>query len=307
MPEWLNKIFGFLPAGLGDIANIVGSVMNYKQQERANETNLQMVRMQNQAAAQESEKAYQRSRASSQVADMMSAGMSKAGALNVINGGGSYTPAPVNAGQVQAPQMDLSNAFSGILQTAENAKQRNMQERIVEKQIKAQKDLQEAQLATQKEIAQLQADTTNRNADNRLAWEKEIYDRLPAYEQKRYDLGIELLEKQVDIEEWRLNDLKYRTLEYQSEPYKTTRDTLNLLQDVAADLDITISQKDLKEFKDTYMYYDSGIDEWRYKEIGNNPASQWTYKNMPIFWDFVSRVIPANKLSDLIARGLSKR
>lgn len=307
MPEWLKKIFEFLPAGLGDIANIVGSVMNYKQQERANETNLQMVRMQNQAAAQESEKAYQRSRASSQVADMMSAGMSKAGALNAINGGGSYTPAPVNAGQVQAPQMDLSNAFSGILQTAENAKQRNMQERIVEKQIKAQKDLQDAQLATQKEIAQLQANTTNRNADNRLAWEKEIYDRLPAYAQKRYDLGIELLEKQVDIEEWRLNDLKYRTLEYQSKPYKTTRDTLNLLQDVAADLDITVSQKDLKEFKDTYMYYDSGTEEWIYKEIGSNPASQWAYKNMPIFWDFVSRVIPANKLADLISRGLSKR
>ncbi len=213
-----------------------------------------------------------------------------------------------------ASDLDLSAVTNGLLQIGENARQRKAADKLQEKQIKAAADAQKAQFEENEKERQhdleMQArehTNTNRNADNRLAWEKEIYDRLPAYEQKRYDLGTELLEKQVDMEKWRVNDLKYRTLEYQSKPYKTTRDTLNLLQEVSAELDLVVSEKELKEFKDTYMYYDSGTDEWKYKEIGNNPASNWVYKNAPLFWDFISRVVPANKLADLIARGLSKK
>lgn len=52
--------------------------------------------MQTELQREESEKAYKRSSAPNQVAQMMSAGMSRAGAVNALNGGGSYTPAPIS-------------------------------------------------------------------------------------------------------------------------------------------------------------------------------------------------------------------
>ena len=54
--------------------------------------------MQVELQREESEKAYRRSSAPNQVAQMMSAGMSRAGAINALNGGGSYTPAPISLG-----------------------------------------------------------------------------------------------------------------------------------------------------------------------------------------------------------------
>lgn len=305
-----KKLFGWLDFG-GSIAGVAANVLSTILTNKKNE---QLARQQNAFQRQENELAYQRAKPQNQVSQMMQAGMSKAGALNAINGGATYQPAPISSATAQAPQIDLTSAFDGLLQIGENAKQRKMQEDMLQKNIDAAVAAQQKQFEENErqrkhdlEMQSREHTNTNRNVDNRLAWEKEIYDRLPAYEQKRYDLGTELLEKQVDMEKWRVNDLKYRTLEYQSKPYKTTRDTMNLLQEVSAELDLVVSDKELKEFKDTYMYYDSGTDEWKYKEIGNNPASNWVYKNAPLFWDFISRVVPANKLADLIARGLSKK
>lgn len=322
MPEWLKNIFGGFNLGsIGQLASsIFSSVANVKMQRETNATNMQIAREQNAAAAAESEKAYERSKATNQVRLMQDAGMSKAGALNAINGGGSYQPAPVNAGQAQAPQIDLTHAFDGIITAAENNKQRKAAEDLQTAQIKAAEEAQRkqiesderkhaAQLANAKEIAQLQADTTNRNADNRLDfdkskldWEKEIYDRLPIYEKERYDLGTELLRNQKDLELWKVNDLKYKVLEYQSLPYKTTRDGENLLRGLAAEFDYNLTEKDMKEFRDTYMYYDKESNQWKYKEHGNNAASRWVYENAPLYWDFVARVLPANKLGDIFGR-----
>ena len=52
--------------------------------------------MQTELQREESEKAYKRDSAPNQVAQMMSAGMSRSGAVNALNGGGSYTPAPIS-------------------------------------------------------------------------------------------------------------------------------------------------------------------------------------------------------------------
>ena len=107
-------------SALGSIAGTIGNIINTKQVNEANmkiaretnEANRQMVEMQNQAAAAEADKAYQRSKASNQVSLMQSAGMSRAGAINALNGGGSYSPAPVNVSQDTAPTIqttDMSN------------------------------------------------------------------------------------------------------------------------------------------------------------------------------------------------------
>ena len=52
--------------------------------------------MQTELQREESEKAYKRSSAPNQVGLMTAAGMSRAGAINALNGGGSYTPAPIS-------------------------------------------------------------------------------------------------------------------------------------------------------------------------------------------------------------------
>lgn len=197
MPELLKNIFGGFNLGsIGQLASsIFSSVANVKMQRETNATNMQIAREQNAAAAAESEKAYERSKATNQVRLMQDAGMSKAGALNAINGGGSYQPAPVNAGQAQAPQIDLTHAFDGMITAAENNKQRKAAEDLQTAQIKAAEEAQRkqiesderkhaAQLATQKEIAQLQADTTNRNADNRLEYDREYFNQVLVPESK---------------------------------------------------------------------------------------------------------------------------
>lgn len=178
-----KNLFGWLDFGTGIAgvaANILSTILtNKKNQEIAREQNALQVR--------ESEKAYERGKPINQVAQMQAAGMSKAGALNAINGGATYQPAPMTSAQAQAPQVDLTTAFDGLMQIGENAKQRKMQEDLQEQQIKAAEQAQKVQiesdekkhaaaLQTQKEIAQLQADTTNRNADNRLAFDKEQFE-----------------------------------------------------------------------------------------------------------------------------------
>lgn len=198
MPEWLKNILGGFNLGsIGNLASsIFSSVANVRMQRETNATNMQIAREQNAAAAAESEKAYERSKATNQVRLMQDAGMSKAGALNAINGGGSYQPAPVNAGQAQAPQIDLTHAFDGMITAAENNKQRKAAEDLQTAQIKAAEEAQRkqiesderkhaAQLTTQKEIAQLQADTTNRNADNRLNFDREQWQALESYRKEQ--------------------------------------------------------------------------------------------------------------------------
>lgn len=101
----------------GAIASIINTYqVNKKNEELTRETNQanrEMVEMQNKAAAKESEKAYLRSSAPNQVALMTASGMSRAGAINALNGGGSYTPAPVNTAQDTAPQAQTAD-LSGL-------------------------------------------------------------------------------------------------------------------------------------------------------------------------------------------------
>ena len=286
---------------------------NLKIARETNQANREMVDAQNKAAAAESEKAYNRSKAANQVGLMQSAGMSRAGAINAINGGGSYTPAPVNTSQDSSPQMqtaDLS-ALANIGQAFAQRAQQKHDEKMAKMQIEAQKEENAANRQNAKDIAQISADASKYGADknaetsaNMLAWEKQKYDKLPEYEKDRYRIGTELLSAQKDMEVWRVNDLKYRVLEYQSKEYKSTRDSQNLLEGIAADMDYALTAKDMQEFRDTYMYFDADSKEWKYKPATNSSVGNWLYENAPRFWDFAARVLPANKLGDVISRAL---
>lgn len=180
---FLGNVFGSAISASASRANTRQiNEINYKIAQETNKANREMVEMQNKAAKQEAELAYKRSSAPNQVGLMTAAGMSRAGAINALNGGGSYTPAPVNTSQDSAPQMQTSDlsALANIGQGLEAISQRKHEEKMQAKQLAASKEQHQAQLESNERIAQLQANTTNRNADNRLNFDKEVFkEQLP--------------------------------------------------------------------------------------------------------------------------------
>ena len=128
---------------LGSIGGIFSSFVNARNAKKNNALQMQLTQQANAMQVAESEKAYERSKAGNQVGLMMQAGMSRAGAINALNDGGSYTPAPINTSQVQAPHLDTS-VFQSILSNAQQAEN-------VDKQIQAQKEMQERELNFQRE------------------------------------------------------------------------------------------------------------------------------------------------------------
>lgn len=85
-----------------------------------NEANLEQVRLTNAANAEQANLAYQRSLPVNQVRDLMDAGMSKAGALTKLAGGGVYTPPALQAGTSQvATEQTPHFDYSGIAKAAE--------------------------------------------------------------------------------------------------------------------------------------------------------------------------------------------
>ncbi|AXQ65776.1 MAG: hypothetical protein [Microviridae sp.] len=173
------KGFGFGEA-LDSVGNLVGAIGNMvsskknretnekltretnennrKMQESANATNMQIADNANALQREESEKAYERSKAGNQVNLMTQAGMSRAGAINALNGGGSYTPAPVNTAQVEASKDEAPQGnptdFSGLIGAFSSLASNQAQYRLTMAQLKQQneqfkmeQDLKERQFA----------------------------------------------------------------------------------------------------------------------------------------------------------------
>lgn len=117
---------------------------NRKMQESANATNMQIADNANALQREESEKAYERSKAGSQVNLMTQAGMSRAGAINALNGGGSYTPAPVNTAQVEASKDEAPQGnptdFSGLIGAFSSLASNQAQYRLTMAQLKQQNE-----------------------------------------------------------------------------------------------------------------------------------------------------------------------
>lgn len=117
---------------------------NRKMQESANATNMQIADNANALQREESEKAYERSKAGNQVNLMTQAGMSRAGAINALNGGGSYTPAPVNTAQVEASRHEAPQGnptdFSGLIGAFSSLASNQAQYRLTMAQLKQQNE-----------------------------------------------------------------------------------------------------------------------------------------------------------------------
>lgn len=292
---FLGNIFGSAISSAASVANTRQvNEMNYKIAQETNANNRLLVQMQNEAAKQEAELAYKRSSAPNQVSLMRAAGMSRAGAINALNGGGSYTPAPVNTSQDSAPQMqaaDLS-ALANIGQGLEAISQRKHEEKMQAKQLAAAKEQHQAQLESNERIAQLQADTTNRNADNRLNFDKEQFDKLSPYQIRQIEANIEKLKSDKSLTDKQANDLAYRMAEYQSQQYKTVRDTENLVRGLQADFDYRITEKSLADYLNENYDYING-EYVPKKWISNANKVQNAARAV---WNTIFEIVPLNLL-----------
>ena len=138
MGKFLSWLGGNALGLLGLAGSGISAIVNAEQQKMQNAYNEKLVAEQNAASAAEAEKQRAYESAPAQVSRLRSAGMSKAGALGAINGAGGYTPAPVNASQGTAPQIDSSNivnALQGMAQLSMQQKQLKSNERIAEENL----------------------------------------------------------------------------------------------------------------------------------------------------------------------------
>ena len=174
----------------GILGTILQNVYNTRQIKETNEANKELVSMQNASAKEESELAYKRSLPQNQVANLMSAGMSRAGAINTLNGGGSYQPAPVAVSENEAPQIDLSQAINAVQASAQIAQQSKQLEEQ-KRQFNLQHEEQKRQFNENLELEKFKAnDAAGQNAALRNLWHEE--QEVKRVEKKLLDLRYEL-------------------------------------------------------------------------------------------------------------------
>ena len=332
MWDFLGSLFASL-FGFG--SNIFTNMFNKKYQDEANKTNLEiarqtneanmnmtaatnlanrhLVREQNAAAAEEAEKAYQRSKPTTQVGNMQAAGMSLAGAINSLNGGGSYSPAPVNVASDEASRnhsaqvspaqlMSSEGVFANIANAFMQREQIKSSERMQRESMQKQAEMQREQIASAERIAQLQADTTNRNADNRLDWEKKQFDVLSPYQIRHIEAQIDKINADVDLTNVQKEDLQYKYAEYVSN--RSIRDAVSLLQELESVYKYHVTENDFNDFKRSYMYYDDDTDSYQY--ITHTKALTKVEAYASNFWDVIAKIIPANKIGKIISIALGK-
>lgn len=251
---------------LGGIINTLGTNRaNRNAQESANRTNIALVDKQNKLAKQESELAYQRSSPSNQVNRMIMAGMSRAGAINAINGAGNYTPAPVSTAQVQAPLIEGldGSLLTSVAQIMSAEKQHNQQLAEQKRQFNEQLNFEKQKWNDESLI----------RAENltALQFQNQINRELSNYKDDKGNT-INLLvegvaaERIANIYEQRLNALKYElinsALELPAEALRTlikeikvsANDTENFIRDVRE------GKKTKKQIYD-YSHYDNMPNE----------------------------------------------
>ena len=194
--SWLGSLFS---GASGVLGTILQNVFNTRQIKETNKANENLVRMQNEAAKEESELAYKRSLPQNQVANLMNAGMSRAGAINTLTGGGSYQPAPVAVSENDAPQIDVSQAINAIQASAqlqEQKRQFNMQHAEQKRQFNAEHSLKQEEFNKHKELIN-----------------EQIHDVIASYTGKGFDNAIKNIEYRIAKanEERRINaeDSKY--------------------------------------------------------------------------------------------------
>lgn len=298
--DFIGNVFGSAISAAASAANTKQvNEANLKIAEMTNKANRELVELQNKAAKEESELAYQRSKPANQVANLTAAGMSRSGAINTLNGGGSYTPAPVNTSQDSAPQMQTADltALANIGQGLDNIAQRKHEEKMAKMQIAAQKEENAANRQNAKDIAQLQADTTKETATNRLEWEKKVYAEMSPYQKREYDAKISQINASKALTEAQKDDLRYRILEYQSSEFSNARKAEALLRGIEADLGYAINKYEFDSFINKYYVREDNGDLKPKSWISNAQEVQDGAREI---WNTIFELIPLRTLSEVL-------
>ena len=287
---------------LGFLGNVFGSAitaaantrqtretneMNYKIAQETNAANREMVEMQNKAAKQEAELAYKRSSAPNQVGLMTAAGMSRAGAINALNGGGSYTPAPVNTSQDQAPQMQIADlsALANIGQGLEAMAQRKHDAKMQDKQIQAQKDMQKEQLDFEKQ--KWQDEQAIRDATlTSLQFQNKINEALANYKDENGNKTNLLVEGQAAERIANIADARLNTL---------YRDALNELVELPANALSSLLKKLKSYLQDNQQFI---ADVRAGKKTAEEVRDYSKYDNLPNYVESDGKKFKRYKLSD---------
>lgn len=128
----LVGLFGGL---LGLAGSAINSSVNKKATDETNATNLQIAQETNAANVEQAELAYQRSLPTAQVQQMMQAGMTRAGALSALQGGGSYTAPTLQSAHMEKPEQNLD--FNALAERLTNIPANVQQSRMVKEQTDA--------------------------------------------------------------------------------------------------------------------------------------------------------------------------
>lgn len=265
----MGTMLGSLVSGIfGLIGNAIQNSYNVKQQQKQNEHNEQLVKMQNAAAAEESEKAYQRSTALNQVNNMRVAGMSEAGAINALNGGGSYQPAPVNVAQGQASQIDVTSAINAVQSMA----QLNEQKRQFNESQKLERERINEQKRQFDKTHELESDkfteTSNQNAALRNLWHEQSEREKVAAKMEKLAYEIRNANKAEEIDsnkrkyirdsaQWLLEEIKAKKAKIGWD--NIDPETAVALADYQAKLELMLNFGDSK-FQDLVAYLHDIID-----------------------------------------------
>lgn len=298
--------------------SIPASIVNTRQvndsNERAvqmtNQANRELVATQNAYAKQESELAYKRSLPVNQVSNLMQSGMSRAGAINTLNGGGSYTPAPVNTSQDQAPQYqaaDLSG-LANLAQIAMQNKQLKQQEKLANLQIEANKE--EADKQREHELLLKDIDTANTTQNQyleyqkhleNLGFEREKWNYLAPLQKEQLRATIDVLNLDKELKNEQKRDLIYRINEYQSKENRDMRDAVTLMHDIAAKYNYTINKKDFYDYRDRYYMpiYENG-EVIAYEPRRLNESDNFGLYGIDRFWSVIGTLIPIEYLGKII-------
>ena len=309
----LDLIGNLFSAGASIVNTKQTNKMNYKIAQETNEANRKLVEMQNQAAKDEAELAYKRSSAGNQVNLMRHAGMSRAGAINALNGGGSYTPAPVNTSQDSAPQMQAAD-LSALANIGQGIAERQHQKKMQEKQLQAAKEQQKEQLDSNERIAQMQIDSQNRNADNRLKYERLALDRELQFKnedlqfrKEQYNYGKKLIDAQVGLTNAQKDDIRAKLDDFKSDPATNARKAEYQMREMAALYGYRVNENEFYSYlRDNFVKGEDG-NYYPLAKMSLGSADQGakgTLRDMGEianeFWTMMFSIVPVKPLLDCI-------
>lgn len=315
MSDKNKKLFGWLDFGstmFGNAANILMTLLT-------NKKNQQLADAERAMQIAESEKAYERGKPINQVAQLRAAGMSKAAALNTISGGSSYTPAPIASHSAESPQVDLTNAFDGLVAIGENAKQRKAAEDLQNAQIAAAKEQQQKQieseekkhkesLESQERIARENRETQRYGIDKNfeqtmasLGFQREQWDFMRDAQKASLLQSVENARKDGKIKDAELKKVLYDIEEYQSKENRSARDAETLLRKVNADSGYLLSYKNFVDYRNRNYYpvYENGeIVSWLPRELNAKDSGIEYISDR--FWEMLGSILPVDYLIRIV-------